>query len=134
MLGQSTRDPFNKVFGKPTWQPGILSDEISKGPRLELPAREYVLFRGGVAELADPEWVARSPWRDREQEEHGFPPSAQAPALVWPEDRAWVLVSEVDYDSTIVAGERRARQGAGRRPAPRGGGHPGRRRPLVGRR
>ena len=24
---------------KPTWQPGILSDEISRGPRLELPAR-----------------------------------------------------------------------------------------------
>lgn len=104
MLRQSTRDPFNKVFRTPSWQPGILSDEISKGPRLELPAREYVLFRGGVAELADPEWVTRSPWRDRGQEEHGFPPSAQAPALMWPEDRAWVLVTEVDYDSTVVAG------------------------------
>ncbi|HEX5859720.1 MAG TPA: hypothetical protein VFY91_16565 [Microbacterium sp.] len=104
MLRQSTRDPLNKVFSKPSWQTGVLSDEISKGPRLELPAREYVLFRGGAAELADPEWVTRSPWRDRAQEEHGFPPSAQAPALVWPDDRAWVLVTEVDYDSTVVAG------------------------------
>ena len=23
---------------------------------------------------------------------------------MWPDDRAWVLVSEIDYDSTVVAG------------------------------
>ncbi|MGC5172470.1 hypothetical protein ACLQ2Q_17680 [Microbacterium sp. DT81.1] len=105
MLGHSTRDPFNKVFRQPSWQPGILPDEISKGPRLELPAREHLLFRGGVAELAEPDWTQRSPWRDRELEKHGFPPGAQSPSVVWPADRAWVLVSEVDYDSTIVAGD-----------------------------
>ena len=104
MLGRSITDTFNNVFRRPTWQPGILSDEISKGPRLHLPGRGHVLFRGGVAELADPDWVLRVPWRDRDGEQHGFPPDAQSPSLIWPDDRAWVLVTEVDFDSTIVAG------------------------------
>ncbi|HET8928799.1 MAG TPA: hypothetical protein VFN24_13350 [Microbacterium sp.] len=104
MLGRSITDPFNNVFRKPTWQPGILSDDISKGPRLELPGRGHILFRGGAAELAGPDWVLRVPWRDDELEAHGFPPSAQSPSLVWPDDRAWVLVTEVDFDSTIVGG------------------------------
>lgn len=104
MLGRSISDPFSNVFRQPTWQPGILPDDVSNGPRLELPHRSHVLFRGGVAELADPDWVLHVPWRDRAAEEHGFPPDAHAPSLVWPDDRAWVLVSEVDFDSTIVGG------------------------------
>lgn len=104
MLRRSIPDPFNNVFRKPQWWPGILSDEISKGPRLELPNRGYVLFRGGIAELADPDWQLHMPWRDREAEERGFAPSAHSPNLAWPADRAWVLVAEIDYDSTIVGG------------------------------
>lgn len=103
-LTRSTRDVFNSVFQRPTWQPGILSDEVSRGPRLSLLHRDYVLFRGGAAELADPQWAQRVPWRDTELEAHGFPPSAESPSIVWPADRAWVVVSEVDWDSTIVAG------------------------------
>lgn len=104
MLAQSVGDPFNSVFRQATWQPGILSREISEGPRLELPARGHVLFRGGIADFADPEWVLSVPWRDREAEAHGFDPSANSPSLAWPDDRAWVLVTEVDFDSTIVGG------------------------------
>ncbi|WP_159500981.1 hypothetical protein [Microbacterium sp. 18062] len=104
LLARSIRDPLNDAFRKPRWQPGILSDEISAGGRMVLPGREYVVFRGGIAEFATPGWVERVPWRDREAEEHGFPPSAHSPSLIWPADRAWVLVSEVDWDSTIVAG------------------------------
>ena len=59
---------------------------------------------GGVAELADPDWVLAVPWRDRESEEHGFAPSAQSPSIVWPADRAWVWVTEVDDDSTVIGG------------------------------
>lgn len=104
MLGQSIRDRFNNPFRKAVWQPGILSDEISKGPRLELPGREYVLFTAGPAGFADPHWVLDAPWRDRPLEAQGFPPAALHPNLVWPADRAWAMVSEIDYDSTIVAG------------------------------
>jgi hypothetical protein len=104
MLDRSTRDPFNNVFRKPTWQEGILSREISEGPRLPLTDRNHVLFSAPPSAFADPDWVLHAPWRDRVAEEHGFPPSAQSPSILWPEDRAWVMVSEVDFDSTIVAG------------------------------
>ena len=30
--------------------------------------------------------------------------AVQSPSWWWPEDRAWVVHSEVDYDSTLVAG------------------------------
>lgn len=29
---------------------------------------------------------------------------SQSPNLFWPEDRSWCVVSEIDFDSTIVAG------------------------------
>lgn len=104
MLAAAVKDRFGRVFRKQTWQPGILSDEISRGPRLELPHRGHVLFSGGVSELADPEWVLHVPWRDREAEQQGFAPEAQSPSLVWPQDRAWVWVSEIDWDSTVIGG------------------------------
>jgi hypothetical protein len=37
----------------------------------------------------------------RWEREHGF---VQSPSWWWPEDRAWVVHSEVDYDSTLVGG------------------------------
>ena len=101
---RSVHDPFNNVFRKKTWQEGILSKEISEGPRFPTRDRAYVLFSAGVDEFADADWVLRAPWRDRPAEQHGFPPSAQSPSILWPEDRAWVLVSEIDFDSTVVAG------------------------------
>lgn len=104
MLGRSIKDRFNNVFRRQTWQEGILSRDISDGPRLDLPGRPHVLFRGGVSELARADWELDVPWRDRVSEEYGFPPSAQTPSIIWPADRAWVSVTEVDYDSTIVAG------------------------------
>ncbi|WP_312169345.1 hypothetical protein [Microbacterium sp.] len=104
MLDRSVRDPFNNVFRKQTWQDGILSREISEGPRLRLLNRDHVLFHGDVGDFARPDWVLGMPWRDTPAEAHGFPPAAQSPSILWPDDRAWVLVTEVDYDSTIIAG------------------------------
>lgn len=103
-LARSARDQFENPFGKETWQSGILPDDVSKGSRFELPARDHVLFRGGVAEFADPRWQENVPWRDRELEARGFPIEAVSPSIVWPADRSWALVTEVDYDSTIVGG------------------------------
>jgi len=104
MLQRSIHDPFDNVFRKPTWQRGILSEEISNGARLELPGRAYVLFSAPPSAFADPGWILDAPWRDVEAEEHGFPPAAQHPNILWPADRAWALVSEIDFDSTVVAG------------------------------
>lgn len=104
MLGSSFPDRFNSVFRKPTWQEGILSREISEGPRLTLPERSFVLFCGAVDEFADADWELRMPWRDLPAEAEGAAPMAQSPSLLWPADRAWVMVSEVDFDSTVVGG------------------------------
>lgn len=104
MLDRSAHDPFNNVFRMPTWQEGILSREISEGPRFRLPGRDHVLFSASPRSFADPDWALHVPWRDRPAEEHGFPPTAQSPSILWPEDHAWAMVTEVDFDSTIVAG------------------------------
>lgn len=110
MLAESIHDPFNNPYQKAVWQDGILSREISEGARLELPQRNHVLFAAPPRAFADPDWVAFVPWRDPSRasgadgEEHGIAPMAQHPSLIWPADRAWVLVSEIDFDSTIVAG------------------------------
>lgn len=96
--------PIADELRTPGWQEGILSREISESPRLELPERRHVPFSASALDFADPAWVLAAPWRDREAEEHGFPPSAHSPSILWPEDRAWVLVSEIDFDSTVIAG------------------------------
>jgi len=98
------RANFENPFRKAKWHPGILSDEISQGERLALPDRNHVLFSAAPAFFTDPGWILDAPWRDLPSEERGFEPQAQHPSILWPEDRAWVMVSEIDYDSTIVAG------------------------------
>jgi hypothetical protein len=106
LLANLVPESFRSPFAKDRWQPGILPDDISRGPRLSLPGRDHVVFSGGVSELTSPDWVLDAPWRDRAAEAHGWPPSAHSPSLVWPADHSWVLVSEIDWDSTVVGGSR----------------------------
>lgn len=70
------------------------------GPKLAWPEREMLLFATSVDELADPTWPERAGI--------GVVPGAQglSPQLIWPADRSWVVASEIDWDSTIVAGSR----------------------------
>lgn len=96
MVYSSLRDILNRGFRKPRWQPGLLPDEVSRGPRLTLPNRDHVLFRGALRELAADE----VPWR-----EPGGNALATTPSLLWPAERSWVVVTEVDADSTIVCGD-----------------------------
>ena len=77
---------------------GILTREAATGPRLDLPGRAYVCFEAGARDFADPAWPRRAPWMEAEQ---GF--GTRLPNLLWPEGREWVLVSEIDFDSTLVA-------------------------------
>ncbi|MEX2457803.1 MAG: hypothetical protein WD770_02325 [Actinomycetota bacterium] len=64
-------------------------------PRLELPARTYVLFRGALDALS-------------RLRVGGGPSWFRTPALTWPDDRAWCVACEIDYRSTFIAGSRRA--------------------------
>lgn len=75
---------------------GFLSYQAATGPRLSFPGRAYVLFEAGIGEFADPGWVDAGLWHS--------PTWPQSPSILWPDDRAWVLVTEVDFDSTVVAG------------------------------
>lgn len=79
---------------------GLLSREVAEGPRFGLHAdtgRSYVLFQAGASDFADPSWRHHAPW----VEESNW---TQSPSILWPEDHSWVLATEIDFDSTLVAG------------------------------
>ncbi|MGB3414476.1 MAG: hypothetical protein WBA28_07130 [Microbacteriaceae bacterium] len=80
---------------------GLLDVEAASGPRLELPNRNYVLFATELALFVDDSWIGRAPWL-RGNEIH----DPQTPSLIWPENADWVLATEIDFDSTLVAGSR----------------------------
>lgn len=64
------------------------------------PGREFSLLATSLTEIADPEWGRQDAigWADGQR----FP-SVQ---ILWPEDHSWVVASEIDWDSTIIAGRR----------------------------
>ncbi|MGC4963426.1 hypothetical protein ACPXCG_23870 [Gordonia sp. DT218] len=72
-------------------EPTAMAARLAAGPRLRHPGRDYVLMRGALTE-ADmiPALL----------DDYG--PTLWA-NLVWPDDRAWCVGSEIDFDSTLVA-------------------------------
>ncbi|MEO9007921.1 MAG: hypothetical protein ABI401_12490 [Candidatus Dormibacter sp.] len=52
---------------------------------MKLPARDYLLFNGSIAQTLG--------WQD-------------GPNLWWPEDRAWCVASEIDFSYTYVGGSK----------------------------
>jgi hypothetical protein len=65
--------------------------EVLEGPKLRLPHREYLVFRG-------PLMIG----------EHHFGWfEAHAPDLLWPEDRAWFIATDTDLSSVYVGGSAR---------------------------
>jgi hypothetical protein len=89
-------DGYGWIHGGPSvavlrsGEPGApaLSREQIDGPRVAHPGRNYLLFAGRLHAA-----VSLG---------HGF--DAQSPNLFWPQDRAWCVASEIDFDSTLVAG------------------------------
>lgn len=73
---------------------------VTRGPWLQWPSREFLLFETSLAELRDPSWM-RGAGLGATNGDDGV-----TPQLLWPADRAWVVASEIDWDSTIVAGSR----------------------------
>ncbi len=85
---------------EPPFGSGLLARDVAAGPRFDLHAdtgRRYVLFEAGARDLMDAGWTQRAPWID-----DGL--WAQSPSILWPDDHAWLLATEIDYDSTLVAG------------------------------
>ncbi len=77
---------------------GILPTAIATGPQLELPGRNYFLARLGLDELATDGWEKTALWNDSLL--------VHSPSLLWPEDHAWALATEIDFDTTLVGGSR----------------------------
>jgi hypothetical protein len=72
--------------------PAFSLDELNL-PRLKLPDREYVVMRGPLSaagHIVEPGGMRGS--------------EAQSPNLFWPDDQAWFVASEIDFDSTLVGG------------------------------
>ncbi|GGC08519.1 hypothetical protein [Cellulomonas carbonis] len=74
----------------PAFEPSVL-----RGPRLELPHREYLLFRGSLRDVTSLGHQVTPSWFE-----------AQSPNLLWPVDGSWCVATEIDLDSTLVGGPR----------------------------
>jgi hypothetical protein len=86
-------DEPEPTFESPKTEPG-LPPEVMALPRLCLPDREYLLFRGPLRAALK---------MGRQSSLFGFVP--QSPSLLWPVDRAWCVATEIDFDSTLVGGD-----------------------------
>ena len=69
--------------------------QVGTLPRFEHPGRNYLLGRGpiGVVCDLDSQPLGSDSW----------PTLDLTPQIWWPEDRAWVVATEIDFDSTIIA-------------------------------
>jgi len=69
--------------------------QVARLPRFEHPYRRYLLGRGPIGIACDlyHQPLGPDPW----------PTLGLSPQLWWPEDRTWVVATEIDFDSTIVA-------------------------------
>ena len=75
--------------------PAALPAEVLALPRLTLPGRNYLLFRGPLEAVRRMGHQITDDWFD-----------PQSPSLLWPADRSWCLATEIDFDSTLVGGPR----------------------------
>jgi hypothetical protein len=89
--------------GNPPWAEGGRNALARARMQMPWPGRNMWLFSSSLNELEDPTWAQRAVpgWECSR-------PGQEGPytSLIWPEDRAWVIASEEDWDSTIVAGSR----------------------------
>ncbi len=86
--GSSVAIPGKSEPLPPAFDPAVLT-----GPRLRHPNRDYVLFFGPLRAAASMGHQVTADW---------FIP--QSPNLFWAADRSWCVGSEIDFDSTLVAG------------------------------
>ena len=68
-------------------------EDALNAPRLSLPGRDHLLFTGPLLTALDMGDQVTDDWFD-----------PQSPNLLWPADRSWCVASEIDFDSTLIAG------------------------------
>jgi hypothetical protein len=124
VLASHTAEPEHCYFGlcEINHDPLIntLAAEALRLPRLKLPVgRDHLVLAGSlsaVVQLGDTDppgliWAVHvEPGeelpRERPEPDPTDPFWRESPSLIWPADRSWFVVSEVDFDSTLVGGGR----------------------------
>lgn len=74
--------------------PPAFGEEVMSGRRLHHPGRDYLLFSGPLEAAMDLGHWLHQDW---------FVP--QPPSIIWPTDNSWCVATEVDFDSTLIAGD-----------------------------
>src|SRR5262249_60683685 len=72
--------------------PDPVPPAVRDGPRVRLPNRDYLLYRGPAEAIVAPANLAGT--------------RGQCANLCWPADRAWCVASEIDLMWTYVGGPR----------------------------
>ena len=98
-----------------SWEEAFSKAELRGQRLLKLPlGRDYIVLAGPLAavdQILDErvklsftmhEKGARPPSKEELAELNR--PRRAAPNLIWPADQSWLVVSEVDFDSTLVGG------------------------------
>ena len=121
VLFEHTADSESCFFGLCVihgWVEDALSSKERRKPQLRLPlGRDHVIFSGplsavdqiGDANVNRPGLLefgvdSTQATRQSSSTDHFW---RKAPHLIWPMDRSWLVVSEVDFDSTLVGGTAR---------------------------
>ena len=81
------------VRGISPWFPA----RVLTGPKVRIPHREYMLFRGHLDEVGH--WGATDPATDSSRDEE-----LPGPHLLWPADHRWFVATDPDSDFTWVGG------------------------------
>ena len=79
---------------------GLFAPEVATGKRFDLregTGRHYVLFEAGANDFVNVDWPTHAPWVDGLR-------WVNSTNILWPDDHAWVLATDIDFDSTLVAG------------------------------
>jgi hypothetical protein len=117
ILGRHTSSPEQSYLGISTIYGGV-EEEFPDEPLFQLPSRDFAILAGplsavGPIGISDTHSSSFS-FSVVASTGEGPPPDPEpsmsvwgfGPNLIWPEDRAWFVASEYDFDSTLVGGSR----------------------------
>ena len=115
ILGRHTSSPERCYFGISTIHGGV-EEEFPDEPLFRLPHRDFAILSGPLSAVDQISLSNASTFsfstlvaaEDVSPPDHDPAPSAwgMAPSLIWPDDRAWYVATEYDFNSTLVGGGR----------------------------
>ena len=92
-LARFTATPDDCFFGVWEGYGWEVAEVLGPAPVFALPGRSYLLLRGPLAAATSIGYWPRPDWF-----------LAQSPTLMWPDDHAWLVATEIDNDSTLIGG------------------------------